>query len=696
MGSSSSPHALSATATAAITGAPPAWLDDIDGDDALGWATDWSERTTTEFANPELQDRLRTALDTDDRIPFPRRRGDWLYNFWRDANHPRGLWRRCPADTYLDGSPQWQVLIDVDQLAELDQENWVWKGAHVRYPAYDRALVRLSRGGSDATIIREFDIDTASFIPESAGGFTVPEAKSDVSWLDRDTLLVGTNLGPDSLTASGYPRQIRRWERGAALADADILFTGEATDVAVGAWHDATEGFERTFIERALDFYRSQRFLVTDDGLHHIDLPEDCEFSIHRHWLVIIPRTDYLGIAPGTVALIDFAEFLSGDRNFTTIFSPTATTSFQSLAWTKDFLILTLLNNVATQLVTLHVDTWEPEPLPLVGALAAPATTSVIGTNPTTDNEVWLVGSSYTQPATLLRGSIDGDPITTIRKSPELFDVTGLSTRQHTAISQDGTAIPYFITGAFDNEDTPDRTPTPKPTLVSAYGGFEVSLVPGYSATCGIGWLSQGGNYVVANLRGGGEFGPDWHTSVTGANRTKIYEDHQAVLEDLVTRGYATSDQLGIRGGSNGGLLTAVALTSYPEAFGAAVSQVPLIDMLRYHELSAGASWMAEYGDPEDPQLRAVLESYSPLHNVNKHSVRPYPPTLVTTSTRDDRVHPAHARTFAWALAAAHQPVDYFENTEGGHGGAADNAQIAQVEALIYTWLWRQIGGRGE
>ena len=604
-----------------------------------------------------------------------------MYNFWRDATHPRGLWRRCPADTYLAGQPKWQVLIDVDELAAREDENWVWKGAHVHYPAYDRALIRLSRGGSDATVIREFDIESAAFLSENEGGFMLPEAKSDVSWLGRDCILVGTDLGPESVTDSGYPRQIRRWHRGTALRDAEILFTGEASDVAVGAWHDATEGFERTYIERARDFYSSQRFVETDTGLRRIELPEDCEFSIHRQWLVIVPRTEFGGIPAGTVAIIDFDAFLDGDRSFATLFSPTATTSFQSLAWTKDFLVLTLLDNVATKLLTLHIGSWQPHELE---AVAAPATTSVIGTSPTRDNEIWLVSSSYLEPATLLRGVLDEQPPAAIRQSPALFDDTGLETRQHFAVSTDGTKIPYFITGNFDGGA--------RPTLVSAYGGFEVSLVPGYSSACGIGWLQRGGNYVVANLRGGGEFGPEWHTSVTGAQRVKIYQDHQAVLKDIVARGYSTVSQLGIRGGSNGGLLTAVALTSYPELFGAAVSQVPLIDMLRYHELSAGASWMAEYGDPSDPELAEILRSYSPLQNVDKHSDRAYPPALVTTSTRDDRVHPAHARGFAWALAEAGQPVDYYENTEGGHGGAADNAQVAMVEALIYTWLWQKIG----
>lgn len=663
----------------------PDLLLPIDSEAALDWVRTWSTQTEAMVdADPlraQLQEEILAALDNDERIPYVARRGEQLYNFWRDAEHSRGLWRTTDLASYLNGEPEWRVLIDLDALAAAEGENWVWKGAVVRRPADDRALVRLSRGGADAVVVREFDLHSATFLEGNA--FTLPEAKSDLSWLDLDTLLVGTDTGAGSLTTSGYPVEVRRWSRGTELAAAPLLAQGEATDVAVGAYVDPTPGFERVTVSRALDFYRSRTW-VGDVGveLREVEVPEDCESITHRQWLFLLPRSDFAGIPAGGLGVIELESFLDGGREVAAVFTPDEATALQSLAFSENHLILTLLHNVSTQLKVVSL----ADPLGEQRRIELPelVTASVVATAALDGDEIWISASSFTEPATLYRLDLaDSLRPVVVRSAPQVFDATGLETRQHWATSADGTKIPYFITGVFDG--------TPRPTLVGGYGGFEVSLTPGYAGVKGLSLLERGWFTVIPNLRGGGEFGPTWHSQAVKTNRVKVFEDHRAVIEDIQARGYTTPQLTAVRGGSNGGLLTSAALTRMPELLGAAVIQVPLTDMLRYHTWSAGASWMAEYGDPEIPEERAVIESYSPLHNVSPRTEREYPPALVTTSTRDDRVHPAHARLFARELARAAQPVVYHENIEGGHAGAADNTQVAAVESLIYSWLITQL-----
>lgn len=644
----------------------PTELDHITGEKALAWAGAWSDRTEANFQDKQLAARIRDALDTDDKIPYVTRRGGFLYNVWRDREHPRGIWRRTTPESYEEGHDEWEVLVDVDKLARDEDEDWVWKGAVVRPIANDRALIRLSRGGADAVVVREFDVDSRTFLNDARNeGFTLPEAKSDVSWLDRDTLLVGTDLGAGSVTQSGYPVEVREWSRGTAIEDAPVVFRGERSDVAVGARVDHTPGYERVIFERALDFYTAKTFI----GDTPVDVPEDCIVVPHKQWLFLLPRTEFEGVPAGALAVIELERFLAGERNMRTLIDDLP---IEDLSITATTLLLTVLDDVVTRIVRFELGTWDRSEVELPDA----ATASVVATSPLDGDETWINVSSFTTPSTLLR---DGE---VVRQAPALFDAPGLQTRQHWAVSSDGTKIPYFITGDFSRG--------PQPTLVGGYGGFEVSLTPGYSAVRGISWLENGYYFVQPNLRGGGEFGPEWHSQVVKTSRHKVWEDHRAVLEDVVARGYSTPERLAIRGGSNGGLLTSGALVQYPHLFGAAVIQVPLTDMLRYHTLLAGASWIAEYGDPDTPGERAAIETWSPLHNVASSPA--YPPALVTTSTRDDRVHPAHARAFALTIAKAGQPVDYFENTAGGHAGAADNQQVARVESLIYTWLEKQIG----
>ena len=570
----------------------PELLDDISGPEALRWATAWSDATEeavrTQPGTAELEQRMREALDTQAKIPYVTRRGEHLYNFWRDRDHPRGVWRRTTTEEYLAGGERWEVLVDVDKLARTEDADWVWKGATVRPLHHDRALLRLSRGGADAVVVREFDLTSREFID----GFTLPEAKSDVSWVDLNTLLVGTDLGANSVTDSGYPVEVRRWERGTDLASAPVIFRGEPSDVAVGAQVDHTPGFERVTFTRALDFYTSLTFVGDATGrMTLIDAPTDCTVVPHKQWLFLVPRTPFAGLPAGALGVIQLDAFLAGDRKIRTLIDDAP---INDLSITSTHLLVTTLDNVVTRISSFELGTWSRSEVALPDA----ATASVVATSPLDPvhgEEVWINVSNFTTPSTLLR---DGQ---VVRQAPAQFDASSLETRQHWATSADGTKIPYFITGDF--------TRGQRPTLVGGYGGFEVSLTPGYSALRGMAWLEQGNFYVQPNLRGGGEFGPQWHSQVVKTNRHKVWEDHRAVLEDIVARGYSAPSLLAIRGGSNGGLLTSGALVQYPELFGAAVIQVPLTDMLRYHTLSAGASWMAEYGDPDNPEERAAIEA---------------------------------------------------------------------------------------
>lgn len=667
---------------------PYLWLEDVTGDAALDWVRARNARTVAEFADDAefagLRERIRAVLDTDARIPYVRRRGEFLYNFWRDGTHVRGLWRRTTMDEYRTAAPRWDVLCDLDALAEAEGENWVWTSSQVLRPDETRALISLSRGGADAAVIREFDLVRREFVTPEEGGFFLPEAKSDVDWIDIDTVFVGTDTGDGSLTDSGYPRVAARWRRGTPVDEAVPVYEGKQTDVAVSAWHDRTPGFERDFVDRAVDFYSSQRFELRGDGdLVRIDTPEDAGLSVHREWLLVRTRSPWTvgdrEFASGTLLAARYDDYLAGSRELTVLFEPDAHTSLEQYVWTRHHLLLVTLRDVQTRMrvLTPHPDGWSDVPFEGLPALNA---TDVLDVDPVESDEYFLNSSGYTTPATLLHGYV-GEPVESLKQAPTFFDAESLTVTQHFATSDDGTSVPYF---------TVRRDGTPAgPTLLYGYGGFENSMVPGYSGALGLGWLERGGTYVVANIRGGGEYGPEWHTQALKAGRHKAFEDFAAVARDLVARGITTAAQLGAHGGSNGGLLMGVMLTRYPELFGAIVCQVPLLDMRRYHLLLAGASWMAEYGDPDDPAEWEFISQYSPYQNTDPD--RAYPPVLIATSTRDDRVHPGHARKMAALLEEQGHPVWYHENIEGGHGGAADNAQQAFKSALTYEFLWRQL-----
>jgi prolyl oligopeptidase len=661
---------------------PYLWLEDVTGETALSWVRERNAEAVGELTPAprfgELRDQIREVLDADDRIPYIRRRGRHLYNFWQDAANPRGVWRRTSLESYRLGEPEWEPLLDVDALGRAENENWVWQGAAALRPGYRRALVELSRGGADAAVVREFDLETCTFVED---GFSLPEAKSQVGWIDEDRIYVGTDFGEGSLTSSGYPRIAKEWRRGTPLAEATVVFEGKPDDVAAAAFHDPTEGFERDFVYRNPDFYRTEKYLRTADGLVRVDVPDDAETSVHREWLLISTRSEWsVGGATypaGALLAARFDDYLAGSRDLDVLFEPDAHTSLAYHVRTRNHLIVATLEDVKSRFAVLTPgpDGWSRSPLdgvPDVGSA------DILDTDPDVSDEYFLNASGYTQSATLYRGEVGGD-VEVLKRAPAFFDATGLDVAQHFATSDDGTKIPYFVVG-----------PGGGPTLLTGYGGFEISLTPAYSGVTGRGWLARGGTYVVANIRGGGEYGPTWHQSVLRERRLRVYEDFAAVARDLVTRGITTAGQLGIQGGSNGGLLMGVMLTRYPELFGAIVCQVPLLDMRRYHKLLAGASWMAEYGDPDEPGDWEFLEEYSPYQNVRPG--RPYPPTLIMTSTRDDRVHPGHARKMVARMRELGYDMPYYENIEGGHGGAADNEQLAFKWALAFQFLWEQLG----
>ncbi len=663
------------------------WLEEVTGDAALAWvrarnAESANVLQTGDFA--ALEQRILAILDSDARIPDLTKLGSRYYNFWRDATHPRGVWRRTTLDEYRKAQPAWETVIDLDALAAAEGENWVWQGAECLKPACRRCLVSLSRGGADARVVREFDLEAKSFVRD---GFSLPEAKSSVAWLDADRLYVGTDFGPGSMTASGYPRIVKVWRRGTPLEAADTIFEGRTEDVWAFGFRDPTPGFERDFVVRGLAFFADELFVRHRGEFVRVDKPDSAIASAHRDLLLLKLRDDWtIGATTypaGALLAADFDAFLDGERRLDVLFAPTARTSLVDFSPTRNHILLNTLDDVRSRVHVLTRDAgaWVRESLPGVPELD---TVSAHAVDADTSDDYWMSVTGYLTPTSLFLGTVGAGAPEKLKALPALFDAGGLEVSQHHAASRDGTRIPYFQVAraglVLDGNN---------PTLLYGYGGFEVPLLPAYSGDIGVAWLEQGGVFVVANIRGGGEFGPQWHQAALKANRPRAYEDFAAVAEDLVRRKVTAPARLGIQGRSNGGLLVGNMLTRRPDLFGAVVCGVPLLDMRRFHLLLAGASWVAEYGNPDDPDEWAFIRTFSPYHNVDD-GVR-YPPVLFFTSTRDDRVHPGHARKMAARMRDAGQDVLYYENIEGGHGGAADNRQQARMSALAWTFLRRRL-----
>jgi prolyl oligopeptidase len=661
---------------------PHLWLEEVEGERALDWAKARSAEAMAGFEGNErfrrLRDELLQILDTEARIPYVSEHRGRLYNFWRDAKNRRGLWRRTTLEEYRKPQPAWEIVLDLDALAEAEKENWVWAGAEL-LPDGDRALIRLSRGGADATVVREFDLGEKRFVE---GGFALPEAKSWVSWRSPDEIFVGTDFGPGSLTSSGYPRTARLWRRGTSLDEAPEVFAGEGSDVFAGVSVVRSRGHVYELALRRVGFFTSRYFLRQADGsLRPLEVPEDAEIGFAGDQLLIELKSDWsIGEKrwpQGALLATSLPAFLDGGRDFVMLFEPGPRRSLGGYAVTRSAIVVHELDNVLSRLYEWRQGEsgLERRAIPV-----PPASLGVFAFDDEKSDAYFVNAASFLEPDTLYLAEAGREGWEKLKALPAQFDASGLEVKQYEATSKDGTRIPYFLIA---RKDLP--LDGENPTLLYGYGGFEVPLRPAYAPLVGKGWLEAGGVYAVANIRGGGEFAPAWHRAALRENRQRAYDDFIAVAEDLIARKITSAKRLGIRGGSNGGLLTGVMLTQRPDLFGAVVIQVPLLDMRRYHLLLAGASWMAEYGNPDDPSDWAFIARYSPYHNLRRDTE--YPPVLVTTSTRDDRVHPGHARKFVARLLEYGKDVTYYENTEGGHGGAADNPQRAKMEALVYAWL---------
>ena len=689
------PHpARSADTTAPTPDDPHQWLEEVTGEKQLEWVKERNAKVTAALADNDafrsLEKRILSILDSKDRIPMVGKIGKHFYNFWRDAKNPKGVWRRTSLEEYRQAQPAWETVIDLDALAVAEKENWVWHGVTVLQPDDQRCLVELSRGGADAEVIREYDLETKAFVP---GGFELPEAKSRVAWRDADTLLIGTDFGAGSMTTSGYPRTVRAWKRGTKLADAELVYEGTEDDMAVSGFKDPTPGYEREFYVRQKTFWTNDMFELRDGQLVQVPKPEDANASVHREWLLLELRKDWDTGAKtypaGALLAIDHERFMAGDRDCHVLFAPSPRTSLVSFAPTRHHLLVTTLDNVRNRVEALSWQDgkWLREPLAGVPDLG---TAGVSAVDDLDSDDFFLVTASPLQPSTLALGSLpaSGQPKVTgvekLKSAPSFFESKGLVVEQHEATSADGTKVPYFQIGPKDL-----KLDGSTPTLLYGYGGFEIPLLPGYEAITGAAWLEKGNVSVIANIRGGGEFGPAWHQAALKENRPRAYEDFIAVGEDLVRRKVTVPAHLGIKGGSNGGLLMGNMLVRRPDLWGGVVCQVPLLDMRRYHKLLAGASWQGEYGNPDKPEEWEYIRGFSPYHNIDP--AKDYPPILITTSTRDDRVHPGHARKMAARLEEHGHPVLSYENIEGGHGGAADNKQRAFMDALGWTFLSKEL-----
>jgi prolyl oligopeptidase len=676
---------LAVTVCAAVEQDPYLWLEEIDGEEALEWVKERSATDTAELeAVPEFEPihkRLIEIFNSSDRIPDPDVRGELIYNFWQDETHVRGIWRRTSRDEYLKDSPDWETVLDLDALAEAEDENWVWKGAGGLPMDYERFMVRLSRGGGDAVVIREFDAVSKTFVD---GGFYVPEAKSEVDWMDENTLWIGTDFGEGSLTESGYPRLSKMWKRGTPLESATTIFEGSADDVAVGAYSMHTPEGRYDLVYKFPEFFRSTTYLNQDQRLVKLEIPEDAELqAIFKEQMLVSLRTDWTvgGTTYPQDALlaIGLDDFLAGQRDFSILFQPKERVALRSVSNTKNYVLVTTLDNVRSKLYryALTKGQWTSEEIKLPGL----GTVGISGTSEV-DDVFFITYTDFLTPSSLYVVKEDNKP-QQIKSTPEYFDADGMKVAQYEATSADGTKIPYFI---FMPKDF--KANTPYPTMLYGYGGFEISMIPRYSGTVGSSWVGRGGVYVLANIRGGGEFGPKWHQAAMQEKHQNAFDDFIAVAEDLIERKITTPEHLGIVGGSNGGLLVGACFVQRPELFRAVVCQVPLLDMKRYNKLLAGASWMAEYGNPDTDDWE-FMQTWSPYQNLDEG--KDYPKVFFYTSTRDDRVHPGHARKMVKKMTDMEKPVYYYENTEGGHGVAANLNQRAYMWALTYAYLWKML-----
>jgi len=671
---------------------PYLWLEEIDGERALAWVDAQNAATLGRFGDARFsadRDTLAAIFDRPDNIPLIARRGARVFNFWKDAAHPRGLWRATTLDSYRGEQPQWDILLDLDALAAKESEDWTWSGASTLPGTHDRAIVMLSRGGADAVVLREFDLPARDFVSR---GFALPEAKSGAAWLDHDTLLLSSAWGAGMATHSGYARTVRLWRRGADPLSAPVIFAASEASMAVSADVDLDAEPERLWFADRTGFFDAVVWIGDRSGPKtRLDLPTDAERHWHRGWLVVKTRTPWVvggrTFVPDTVLGISFAAFLAGHRRFTRLFKPAERRALQRFFWCGDRLVLSILDDLkpAFEALTPSQQGWSRARitgLPKIGV----AHVWPLDMREEESNGDLLASAQdpLTPPSLHLIPSLSAPQL--LKRASQAFDPAGLIVTRHEAVSEDGTRIPYVQVG-------PQGETGEAPVHLSGYGGFGISQLPYYNSALGKLWLERGGAGVVANIRGGGEFGTAWHEAGRREKKRLSHDDFAAVAADLVRRGVTRPSRIAAEGGSNGGILITNMLTRYPERFGALFCTIPLIDMRRYTKLHAGASWIAEYGDPDVPADWAFLGRISAYHNAVP--ARQYPPILIATSRRDDRVHPGHARKMAAKLQAMGYEAYFYEPAAGGHGYGKDNAERAAFTALGYNFLRRAIGWVG-
>lgn len=674
---------------------PYLWLEDVESPKALAFAKAESKRTVAHFKRDpqfkKIESNISKIAFADDKLPSITLMNGEFYNFWQDKKHTRGIWRKTSIQEFQNKKPKWETILDLDALAKKEKENWVWGWYHCLPPANSRCLINLSRGGKDATVVREFDMKTKEFVKN---GFTLPEAKSRVSWIDFDTVYVGTDFGPGTMTDSGYPMISKIWKRGQPLSEAKEVFKVGAKDMSGGSYTYFTPQKNYRFHIRTASFFENEVWYETDKGVRTLlPLPSSAEFvGVFNDGFLFTLReelkTNTRLIPAGSLVSLPMERLKNKDTalDFLDIlFAPRAKRYLNSVSIAKSAIYLNVLDNVQGKIARMtrqETGTWQTADLPL----GANGTTAVYDSNEFDD--LFLVSyTDFLTPSSIYLGSPPDQNLhwTLLKQSPPRFNTKNLMVEQFETKSKDGTLIPYYIVHKKNLKLNKEN-----PTLLYSYGGFESPILPWYPDVLGKVWLEKGGVFVAANIRGGSEFGPAWHQAVLKENRPKVYEDFIAVAEDLVKRKITNPGHLGIQGRSNGGLLTGATFVKRPDLFNAVLCEVPLLDMMRYHKLLAGASWMDEYGNPEDPRMRAALMSYSPYQNVKAD--KKYPEVFFMTSTKDDRVHPGHARKMVARMKDQGHKVYYFENTEGGHAGNANIKQKVLWNTLEYTYLWEKLG----
>ena len=660
---------------------PYIWMEEVESEKSMEWVLNQNKITSDKLTKVDgfevMKAKYIESYNDKDKIVYPDVVGDYMYNFWKDEEHVRGIWRRMSYDDYLASKTEWETVLDLDALSKKDGKKWVFHGATWLAPKYEVCLLGLSDGGTDEDVVREFNVVTKEFVK---GGFELPTSKGSADWINENELIISRKFGEGSMTTSGYPRIVKRWKRGTDLNKATIVTEGPDTLMGIWASSSYIDEERYVFVSKSASFYSHETFVMMDGKLHKLNLPEDSDQSgYYKGQLLVTLNSDWEidgnNFKSGDLVAVDFKGLLKDEMKITLVFSPDERSSIDGVSVTKNQMILNILHNVQSELLTCDFK----EGKWTISKIDAPkfGKMFIVGTDDKKEGYFYQF-SNFIKPPTLVH--VSNGKERQIRPLNPQFDASNLEVHQYEVKSKDGVVIPYFIVHKKDLKL--DGT---NPTLVYAYGGFNISVTPSYSTRTGIGWLEQGGVYVIANIRGGGEFGPNWHQSAIKDKRQNAYNDFYAVCEDLIEKKITTPRHMGAFGWSNGGLMAGVVATQRPDLFNAVIIGAPLLDMKRFNKMLAGASWMGEYGNPDLPDDWEYIKKFSPYHNV--HADKKYPEVFFVTSTKDDRVHPAHARKMAARMLEQGHPIFYYETTEGGHGAASTNEQAAFNETIMFSYL---------